>query len=151
MDLYGLEDTDMLDMGDFAGGMLKYLRDHPVPKLTIGGGFGKLTKLAMGHMDLHSGRSQVDMSWLADRLREIGAPEDIIQEAQTANTANQILVRCLGEGIPLAEKIAQLAQTEALKILRGSSEKNSTRNQTEVEIIIIDRPGTIVAKTGFAT
>ena len=145
MDLYGLEDTDMLDMGDFAGGMLKYLRDHPVPKLTIGGGFGKLTKLAMGHMDLHSGRSQVDMSWLADRLREISAPENIIEEAQTANTANQILVHCLAEGIPLAEKIAFLAQAKALKILKGTSRDNIT----EVEIIIIDRPGTIVAKTGF--
>ncbi|WP_085907131.1 cobalt-precorrin-5B (C(1))-methyltransferase [Kiloniella majae] len=146
MDLYGLEDTDMLDMGDFAGGMLKYLRDHPVPKLTIGGGFGKLTKLAMGHMDLHSGRSQVDMTWLADKLREISAPEDIVEEAKTANTANQILVRCLAEGIPLAEKISLLAQAEALKILTG----NARKNNTEVEIIIIDRPGAIVAKTGFS-
>ncbi len=36
--LYGLPDHAMLDMGDFAGGLLKYLRRHPVPRLTIGGG-----------------------------------------------------------------------------------------------------------------
>ena len=29
----------MLDMGDFAGGLLKYLRRHPLPRLTIAGGF----------------------------------------------------------------------------------------------------------------
>ena len=41
----------LLDMGDFAGGLLKYLRDHPVEKLTIAGGFGKLTKLAQGALE----------------------------------------------------------------------------------------------------
>ncbi len=141
MDLYGLEEGDMLDMGDFAGGMLKYLREHPVPRLTIGGGFGKLTKLAMGHRDLHSGRSQVDMSWLAKRLQELDAPVEVIEEAKTANTANQILVRCLEKNIPLAEKIAHLARDEALKILNG---------KTDVDVIIIDRPGNIVARSSIA-
>ncbi|MFX7167397.1 cobalt-precorrin-5B (C(1))-methyltransferase, partial [Acinetobacter baumannii] len=55
---YGLPETALLDMGDFVGGMLKYLRRHPVPRLTIAGGFAKLSKLAAGHLDLHSGRSQ---------------------------------------------------------------------------------------------
>ena len=58
---YGLPDTAMLDMGDFVGGLLKYLRRHPVPRLTIGGGVAKLSKLAMGHLDLHSGRSRVSL------------------------------------------------------------------------------------------
>ena len=66
--LYGLPLEAMIDMGDFAGGMLKYLRDHPVPRVTVGGGFGKIMKLAQGAMDLHSGRSQVDFGWLAERL-----------------------------------------------------------------------------------
>ena len=56
---YGLPEDALLDMGDFAGAVLKYLRRHPVPRLTIAGGIGKLAKLADGHLDLHSGRSQV--------------------------------------------------------------------------------------------
>ena len=55
----------MIDMGDFVGGMLKYLRKHPVPNIVIGGGFAKVCKLAQGNLDLHSGRSQVDLPWLA--------------------------------------------------------------------------------------
>ena len=35
--LYGLPESAMLDMGDFAGGLLKYLRKHPLPRITIGG------------------------------------------------------------------------------------------------------------------
>ena len=35
-------------MGDFVGGMLKYLRAHPVPRVTIAGGVAKMTKLRRG-------------------------------------------------------------------------------------------------------
>src|SRR2546429_5486419 len=71
--LYGLADTALIDMGDFVGGTLKYLRRHPVPRLTIAGGFAKLAKLAAGHLDLHSARSRVDVAWLAGMLGELGA------------------------------------------------------------------------------
>ena len=57
-ELYGLPEMALLDMGDFAGGTLKYLRRHPVPRLTLAGGFAKLAKLAQGHLDLHSARSR---------------------------------------------------------------------------------------------
>ena len=50
--LYKFEPTQILDMGDFVGGTLKYLRKCPIPKLTIASGFGKLSKLAAGNMDL---------------------------------------------------------------------------------------------------
>ena len=92
--LYALPDTAMLDMGDFAGGLLKYLRRHPLPRLTIGGGFGKLSKLAMGHMDLHSGRSQVDMAQLAAWVRDLGGTSALAGEVEAANTANQVLAGC---------------------------------------------------------
>ncbi|MEM7465198.1 MAG: cobalt-precorrin-5B (C(1))-methyltransferase, partial [Pseudomonadota bacterium] len=62
----------ILDMGDFAGGLLKYLRNHPIPKLTIAGGFAKMAKLANGSLDLHSGRSQVNMEFLADLAIQSG-------------------------------------------------------------------------------
>jgi cobalt-precorrin-5B (C1)-methyltransferase len=51
--LHDLPLEAMIDMGDFVGGLLKYLRDHPVPRLTIGGGFAKMVKLAQGALDLH--------------------------------------------------------------------------------------------------
>ena len=83
----------MMDMGDFAGGLLKYVREHPVARVTIGGGFGKITKLAQGAMDLHSGRSQVDFEWLA-RF----APESLHEDVKAANTAQQVL-DMLGENL----------------------------------------------------
>ena len=46
--LYGLPDHALIDMGDFVGGLLKYLRRHPVSRLTLAGGPAKMTKLAQG-------------------------------------------------------------------------------------------------------
>ncbi len=135
--LYGLPDIAMLDMGDFAGGLLKYLGRHPLSKLTIGGGFGKLSKLAMGHLDLHSGRSQVDMTKLSRWLAELGADDDLVTRARVANTANQVLSMAIEDGIALADVIAKQARETAVGLLRGD---------TEVEVLVFDRAGELVGR-----
>jgi len=133
---YGLPDTALLDMGDFAGGLLKYLRAHPIPRLTIGGGFGKLTKLAQGFLDLHSGRSEVDFDWLGDRLAEAGAPAAMVEQARRANTAKQVLDLASGAGIALADLVARHAQATAQEVVEGSG--------VAVEILVFDRQGGLV-------
>ena len=71
--LYGLPETALIDMGDFVGGMLKYVRAHPVPRVTIAGGVAKMTKLAQGLLDLHSKRGAVDLAALAGLAEAAGA------------------------------------------------------------------------------
>jgi cobalt-precorrin-5B (C1)-methyltransferase len=119
----------MMDMGDFAGGLLKYVREHPVARVTIGGGFGKITKLAQGAMDLHSGRSQVDFEWLAKF-----APKKLHEDVKSANTAQQVL-DVLGEN--LANQVAREAKQQVEKILRGAP--------IMADVMIVDRAGKIVA------
>ncbi len=136
--LYGLPDLAMLDMGDFAGGLLKYLRKNPLPKLTIGGGFGKISKLAAGHLDLHSGRSQVDLDWLAARLGELGAKPKTLAAARGANTALQVLDLSAKAKLPLADAVAAYARDTALGVLDGA---------TEVEVLIFDRRGKLVGRS----
>ncbi|SME92977.1 cobalt-precorrin-5B (C1)-methyltransferase [Tistlia consotensis] len=138
--LYGLPEGAFLDMGDFAGGLLKYLRRHPLPCLTLAGGFGKFVKLAQGFLDLHSGRSQVDFAWLAERLAELGAAPALVEQARGANTAIQVLGLAQQAGLPLAEAVAERARTTALGVLEGAP--------VAVELLIVDRQGGIVARTG---
>jgi len=137
-ELYDLSDNAMLDMGDFAGGMLKYLRKHPIPKVTIGGGFAKLSKLAMGFMDLHSGRSQVDHARLAEWMRELGADADTCNAVRTANTANQVLAIAHEAALPIANYVADRAKQSAEKVARA---------KVDIEVIVIDRSGTIVGRS----
>ncbi|MFJ5229902.1 cobalt-precorrin-5B (C(1))-methyltransferase [Kitasatospora sp. NPDC088391] len=135
---YGLPEDALLDMGDFAGAVLKYLRRHPVPRLTVCGGFAKLSKLAAGHLDLHSGRSQVDTAHLAALAREAGAPADLAARVADANTALQAVQLCATAGVPLGDTVARHARRVALEVLRGAP--------VTVDVICIDRAGTVVGR-----
>jgi len=137
--LYDLPDIACLDMGDFAGGLLKYLRAHPIPRLTIAGGFAKLTKLAQGAMDLHSGRSQVDFDWLADRARNLGGPEKLATEIAGANTALEVLTLAQDAGIELPKLVAEQARKQAMTLLRS--------DEVSVDILVTDREGNILTRS----
>ena len=128
--MHGLPDSAMLDMGDFAGGMIKYLRRHPVARVTIGGGIGKMAKLAQGAADLHSARSQVDLAGLAD-----WADDPRVAEATTALGAYEIA------GAPLAERIAAEARAQALAMFGDAPPE-------ALDVVVIDRAGTVLAQAG---
>ncbi|MFB6873007.1 cobalt-precorrin-5B (C(1))-methyltransferase [Streptomyces sp. NPDC056323] len=136
---YGLPEIALLDMGDFAGAVLKYIRRHPVDRLTVCGGFAKLSKLAAGHLDLHSGRSQVDKPFLAGLARRGGADEALAAEVAVANTGLAALQLCLARGVPLGDLVAVAARDEALSVLRGAP--------VAVDVICIDRAGTVVGRS----
>jgi cobalt-precorrin-5B (C1)-methyltransferase len=137
-ELYGLPEDALLDMGDFAGAVLKYLRRHPVPRLTVAGGIGKLAKLADGHLDLHSGRSQVSTESLAARVRDAGGPAALVEGVRTANTALDALQQCQAAGLPLGDLVAAGARETALGVLRGAP--------VAVDVVVIDRGGTVVGR-----
>ena len=133
---YGLDEAALIDMGDFAGGMLKYLRDHPISRVTVAGGFAKMVKLAQGHADLHSSRSLVDFGNLAAWLAELGADAQTVDAARHANTAAEVLG--LAGDLPLADLVARRARTAAMAMLAGG---------IELDTLIIDRQGRIVGKS----
>ena len=137
-ELYHFDDCAILDMGDFVGGLLKYLRKNPIAKITLAGGFAKFSKLAQGAMDLHSGRSQVDLDWLAQLAKSKGATQNLCDNISRANTAMEALELANQESINLPEEIAINAQKQALFILRDAP--------VCVEIIITSRNGKILAR-----
>ncbi|MEJ6398763.1 cobalt-precorrin-5B (C(1))-methyltransferase [Yoonia sp. 208BN28-4] len=126
--LHALPEHAMLDMGDFAGGMLKYLAKKPIERVTIGGGIGKLTKLAQGAVDLHSSRSQVDFTALATMMDDAR-----LADANTALEAFEIA------GPPLAQKIADMALAKVSQDFGADM---------TFDIVVIDRAGAILARAG---
>lgn len=126
--LYCLPEISMLDMGDFAGGLMKYLAKKPVPKLTIGGGIGKMTKLAQGARDLHSARTQVDYNQLADVM---GQPN--LARVNTALEAYSLA------GTSMAEWIVNESLKNCKAIMKNE--------EITVDCVVIDRSGQILART----
>ena len=141
--LHALPEIALIDMGDFVGGTLKYLRRHPVARLTLAGGFGKLAKLAAGHLDLHSARSRLDIGWLAARLDEVGAPAASVAAASAAGTAGEVLAIAWQAAPGCAERLAALiamrAREVALATLAGA---------VTVDVAVFDRDGALIGHAG---
>ncbi|MFC4770243.1 cobalt-precorrin-5B (C(1))-methyltransferase [Effusibacillus consociatus] len=89
-DLPELSEEAFIQMGDFAGIALKQCAKKGVKKVTMSGMMGKFSKLAAGHMNLHSKGSQVDFEFLASVASKVGVPPELLAEIRQANTAKQV-------------------------------------------------------------
>jgi cobalt-precorrin-5B (C1)-methyltransferase len=138
---HGLEEVQLIDMGDFAGGMLKYLRDHPVARVTIAGGVAKMTKLAQGMLDLHSKRGAADLDALASVARSAGASAEVARSIHGANTVAEAFASATAAGVPLGETIAEGAWQTAASVLE--------RSAMSLEILIFDRQGNLMGQAPF--
>jgi cobalt-precorrin-5B (C1)-methyltransferase len=134
--MYDLPEIALIDMGDFVGGMLKYLRNHPVPRVTVAGGVGKMTKLAQGLLDLHSKRGAVDLEVLAELAVKAGASRTLSERILAANNAADAFAQAEAEGIALGDQVARAAWQTAAAVVAGEP--------IEVEIALFDRDGRLV-------
>ena len=132
---YQLPDMALIEMGDFVGAVLKYLKQQPVDKLSICGGFGKISKLANGHIDLNSRVSAIDFEHMAKTAEALGASRELLAQIKTANTSIEVLKHCLAEKIDIASALCEAALAKARSIVPAS---------VELEIWAIDRKGNFV-------
>lgn len=137
---YRMDEMALIEMGDFAGAVLKHLKKVPIDRLSICGGFGKLTKLANGHMDLNSRASSIDFAQMADLAREQGADDGLVAQILAANTSMEVLEACRAAGIDLADLICRHARRTAARVLP---------REVDVEIWAIDRKGAFIGHAGF--
>src|SRR5579863_1224837 len=136
--LAGLHEVALIDMGDFVGALLKYLRRHPVQHLTLAGGVGKLAKLAQGHLDLHSARSRLDPAALAAPLAP-HLPTDILRRIGGAGSVGEMLAELPADAAALlVQRIADGAREVTLATLAG---------EVAVEVLLFDRAGRLLARS----
>lgn len=133
---YDLPAEAIIDMGDFVGGLLGHLRHHPLPRVTIAGGFAKMSKLAAGALDLHSKRSQVDPTALAATLAGLGADPALVARAAAANTALEVLDLARAAGLKLGDAIARAAEAVARTALAAP--------EIDLDVLVFDRQGELV-------
>ena len=136
--LLKLPETALIEMGDFVGAVFKHLRKVPMQKLSICGGFGKMTKLAAGHSSLHSRDSSIDFDYLANLANELGANEELINTIKQCNTSLEALKHCKKNQIPLANLICQLARGHALDVC------NKT---VEIDVYCVNKAGELVGSS----
>jgi cobalt-precorrin-5B (C1)-methyltransferase len=138
---HDLPEIALIDMGDFIGGMLKYIRRHPVAKVTVAGGVAKMTKLAQGMLDVHSKRGLADMEALAIIAAEIGASEALAGKIKAANTVAEAFQLAAADGLALGDTIARKAWPTAAAVLDDP--------EIALEILVFDREGNLMGRAPF--
>jgi cobalt-precorrin-5B (C1)-methyltransferase len=139
--LYGLPEQALIDMGDFVGGLLKYLRRHPVERLSIAGGIAKMVKLGQGLMDLHSKRGRVDLDRLAEIAARCGVEAERTALIRNAAGAGEAFVIAGPQAAALADLVAGEARDVVAASLEGSG--------VLVEVLAFDRQGVLLAHAPF--
>ncbi|WP_109576462.1 cobalt-precorrin-5B (C(1))-methyltransferase [Aminobacter sp. AP02] len=139
---HGLHEVQLIDMGDFVGGMLKYIRAHPVPKVTIAGGVAKMTKLAQGLLDLHSSRGSADLDGLAAVAVEAGADAELQVRIKGANTVAEAFIEANKAGIAIGDAVASAAWRTAAAVFDNPD--------IAVEILVFNREGELRGHAPFA-
>ncbi len=128
-----LSEMALVEMGDFIGAVLKRLKKVPMQHLTICGGFGKISKLAAGHKDLHSRVSSIEFEFLAQQAAIVGADETVQAKILKANTSIEALSFCPA----LGNQICKLAQAVAEKVVPSTC---------HVDVVAINRQGESVGE-----
>ncbi len=141
---YQLSEMALIEMGDFVGAVLKYLKRVPMAKLSIVGGFGKISKLAAGHLDLHSRKSRIDFQFLADIATESLENRQQSSKIQAyileCNTSIQALKFCQTEQIDLATRICERALVTAQRYVPMG---------IHIEVFVIDRSNQLVGRAAM--
>jgi cobalt-precorrin-5B (C1)-methyltransferase len=141
-DHYQMDEMSLIEMGDFVGAMLKYLRREKnigsITKLSICAGFGKLTKLANGYLDLNSRQSSIDFQQLANIAKSLGATDSLQQEILDANTTIEVFNKTQAAGLDIATVICK----NALKVVQAI-----VHESIQVEVWAVDRKGLFVANS----
>jgi cobalt-precorrin-5B (C1)-methyltransferase len=140
--LHGLDEVALIDMGDFVGGMLKYVKAHPVARVTVAGGVAKMTKLAQGLLDLHSKRGAPDLEGLAVLAVAAGGSEALTNLIRASNTVAEAFGHASAAGIALGDAVAEGAWITAADALNDPA--------IALEIAVFDRDGNLVGRKGFA-
>lgn len=147
---YEFDDMALLEMGDFVGALLKHLRKvsnekSSIEKLSICGGFGKISKLADGHMDLNSRSSSIDFEQLAQIAQENGANQTLLTQIRNANTSMQVFKLCQAAKLSIGDSICKKALAEARRVLKHNNKARIGKSVT-LEVWAVDRQGEFIGK-----
>jgi len=134
--LYSMNDMARIEMGDYVGAVLKHTKKVQFAKISFIGGFGKLSKLANGHINLHSQKSNIDFKQFAEIAAELGASTELQTKIRAANTSAEVLSLCTEQGIGIATQICTLALQQI---------QSRMASVPQLECIAIDKSGNIVA------
>lgn len=110
-----------VQVGDHMGYALAQARRLGFARAIISGMIGKLSKVAQGRMQTHVSEGEIDLAFLTQVAREIGADEAIAAAVAAANTAHHVQMLLKRAGLSgLEQRLAELAAAQAAAYVADS-------------------------------
>jgi cobalt-precorrin-5B (C1)-methyltransferase len=133
-----LPDHCFVQMGDFAGYAIEQCAKKGITKAYIAGFIGKLTKIAMGVKQTHVKGSKVDMDFLANIAKRVGASDSVTNEIRNANTARHV------QEIIINNKVEGFFSAICSEVQSKMSSHSSSK--VEIEVVLFDFDGKILGR-----
>jgi cobalt-precorrin-5B (C1)-methyltransferase len=128
----------ILDVGDHMDYALKQVKRLRFGEVVIAGMIGKISKLAQGRTRIHVDDGTVDLAFLAEVARAVGADESLAGRVRAANTAHHAQVLLAQAELPgLEDRLAHLAAHQVSGLLDGAC---------DVEVLLYQLQGELLAK-----
>lgn len=131
--LLSLPEEAFVQMGDFVGFAMREAGRKGLRKATVVGMIGKLSKIADGKKMTHAAGSEVNLAMLAEMLRELGAPTELVERVAGANTGRHALEIAVAQGFP---HLADLVCARAAQYCRSYAPR-----PIETAVILTDFAG----------
>ncbi|MDA8257303.1 MAG: cobalt-precorrin-5B (C(1))-methyltransferase [Betaproteobacteria bacterium] len=97
-----LDESCFVQMGDFVKAAFATALKRKLPNIVVGAMVGKLTKMCQGLAVTHAWKAEIDRDILAESAREVGAPDDLVEEIRAAETARFAAERLATLGLAVA-------------------------------------------------
>ncbi len=137
--LPALDESCFVQMGDFVKAAFTSAIKRQLPTIYIGAMVGKLTKMCQGLAVTHAWKAEIDRDILADSAREVGAPDDLIEEIRAAETA-----RFAAEKLAILGLTVKFHQQLAKKAIR--SLKSEYPGDYRLTVLVCDFEGQFICR-----
>src|SRR5262245_15755900 len=136
--LFALPDIAFVQIGDFFGMALRHAAEAGAQTVSLASMIGKLAKFAAGNESVHSRQNTQDFAFLGTLARAAGADESLVQQVQSANTAQEVSERMEEMGLTtFHDMVCHLAWQYAASITHGAY---------PLEILLLSRTGEVLGR-----
>ncbi|MCC9075558.1 cobalt-precorrin-5B (C(1))-methyltransferase [Litorilinea aerophila] len=136
-----LPEVAFVQVSVFTGDALKTCVAQGVAAAAFVGMIGKMIKTAQGHMTTHVAGNQVDLAFLAQICRDVGAPPGLAEAVEQANTGRHFLELCQAwQNMAPVERVVALALEQCTAFVQKQG------GDLALETILVDFDGTVLAR-----
>jgi cobalt-precorrin-5B (C1)-methyltransferase len=133
-----LPEIAFVQIGDFFGMALRHAAEAGARHVSLASMIGKLAKFAAGNESVHSRQSTQDFVFLGTLARAAGADEALVQQVQSANTAQEVSELMAETGLAtFHDLMCQAAWQYAASLTHGAY---------ALEVLVLGRAGEVLGR-----